>query len=278
MSFDLGDVVPLSFTVRNASGAPSDATSVSVTITLPDGTISTVGPIASTTTGVYDHAYTPTLAGRHGVRWVATGTNAGAFTDAFLVEPTDPDAFISLAALKKHMDKDLADTSDDAEMMTQLRAGCQMIRERIGHVSPVTFTEDRTGRGVIVLDQHPVISVTSVATLPGLTAIPAANEATGVQGWTLDGGAGVLRHTSCFGRVRVAYRAGRSPVLANISLAGLELAAHLWRSSQLNSGGGRPAFGDNETPVMPGSAYALPIRVRELLGLGKNPTSDILVG
>lgn len=278
MSFDLADVVPLSVTVRDAAGIPANAGSVSVTVTLPDGTSTVSGPIVGTA-GVYNYDYATVQAGRHGVRWVASGTNASAFTDAFLVEPTDPDAFISLADLKHHVDRAQSDTSDDAEMIGHLRSACEMIRDRIGHVTPVTFTRDVNAREVIVLGEHPVISVTSVATLPGLVAVAQAGPATGVAGWTLeDGPAGILTHTSRFGYVRVTYRAGRTPVPGNVRLAALELAAHLWRSSQLNSGGNRPALGDNETPVFPGSSYALPTRVRELLGLGKLPTSEVLVG
>lgn len=276
MSFDLADVVPLSVTIRDADGSFADAGSVSLTVTLPDGTTSVTGPIASTTVGVYNHDYVTTQAGRHGVRWVATGVNASAFDDAFTVDAADPGAFVSLADVKAHMGK--TDSGDDAELAGFVTAACRMIEERIGHVTPAAFTEDVRAREVVVLPERPVISVTSVATLPDLTAVPQADPTTSTAGWTLDGPAGLLKYTSRFGHVRVAYRAGRTPVPGNVRLAALELAAHLWRSSQMNSGGVRPLMTDSDAPIFPGSSYALPTRVRELLGLGKNPTSDILVG
>lgn len=192
---------------------------------------------------------------------------------------TQPDDFITVAEVKTHMDK-TDGTVDDAEMAGFVSAACQMIRERVGEVSEVTAVVEHHPHGdVLVLDHRPVIEITTVQQLPGLAAVPEADEGAGTSGWVLVSLEGVMRHTSCWpGRVRVTYQAGRDPLPGNIRLAALELAAHLWRSSQLNSGGGRPAFGDSETPIMPGSAYALPIRVRELLGLGQNPTSDVLVG
>jgi hypothetical protein len=191
---------------------------------------------------------------------------------------TQPADFVTVDEVKTHTNK--SGTADDAELGGFVSAACRMIRERIGEVSAVTAVEDARARRQIVLEARPVISVTSVQTLPGLTAVPAADPSTGVAGWSLDGGAGVLTHTSRWPSqsVRVTYQAGRSPLPGNVRLAALELAAHLWRSSQLNSGGVRPLMTDSEAPVMPGSAYALPIRVRELLGLGSNPTDEILVG
>lgn len=275
--YDLGDVVPLSVTITDTAGTPANAGSVSVTITLPDGTASTISGVSPTTIGQYDHDYQTTQAGRHGVRWVATGANASVFEDVFEVAPADPGAFVSLADVKAHINK--TGTDDDEELRGFITAACRMIEDRVGHVTPVTAVEDRTGCNTLVLAERPVISITSVAVLPGLTAVPQANPASSVAGWVLDGPAGILKHSgSSFGSVRITYRAGRTPIPGNIRLAALELASHLWRSSQLNNSSGRPPFADTETPIMPGSAYALPIRVRELLGLSTLPTDQIMVG
>jgi hypothetical protein len=191
---------------------------------------------------------------------------------------TQPAAFVTVEEVKVHMDK--TDSADDAELEGFVSAACQMIRERIGEVSAVTAVEEHCTRGdTIVLEHRPVISVTTVQQLPGLAVIPEGDEGTGTVGWVLVSREGIVRHTHCWpGKVRFTYQAGRVPLIGNVRLAGLELAAHLWQSSQQNSGGTRPAFGDSETPIMVGSAYALPIRVRELLGLGQNPTDEVLVG
>jgi hypothetical protein len=281
MSYQLGEVVPLSVTITGEDGNPANADAVSLTVTLPDGATDITSDIAPTSTGVYDHNYSTTQAGVHQVRWVATGLNSSAFEDAFSVTPTAGLNFISLAEAKKHLNKDLAKTTDDAELLEFVTAACSKIVDLIGPVAPVTVVETvpcRAPLQVIVLEQHPVISVTSV-TADG-TTVPEADFGTGVSGWVLDPGPGLLGHSQRWpwGQVQVTYRAGRTALPGNIRLAALELTGHLWKQSQLNNGGGRPQITGDDPVMMPGLAYALPLRVRELLGLGKNPTSEILVG
>jgi hypothetical protein len=188
--------------------------------------------------------------------------------------------FITAAELKTHLNK--TSTADDAELAGFVSAACQMIVDRIGQVSPVDAQDivDVCGlRRTIVLQERPATAVTSVMLADG-TAVPAADLENHVAGWVFTPGAGLLRHTGYWPRqqVTVTYTAGRDPLPGNIRLAALELAGHLWKQSQLNSGGRRPPVIGDDQVIIPGAAYALPIRVRELLGLGKNPTSQILVG
>jgi hypothetical protein len=190
--------------------------------------------------------------------------------------------FITVTDLKAHLKK--SGTDDDAKLAGFTSAACAAIVERIGQVSPVDAVDEVEHRHcrwrrVIVLEDRPVVSVTTVQVAGG-DVIPPADPDNRIDGWVLDGGAGVLRHTSVWprGTIRITYTAGRDPLPGNIRLAALELAAHLWKQSQLNTGSTTrpPAFGDDQV-IMPGLAYALPIRVRELLGLGKLPTTDVLV-
>lgn len=281
MSFQLGEVVPLSVTITDATGQPANAGSVTLTVTLPDGTTDVTADIASTTTGVYDHDYATTQAGRHSVYWEATGANASAFTDAFDVTPVDSVAFVSLADVKAHMNK--TDAGDDDELAGFIIAACQMINDRIGQVAPIGVSDEFTlhrPAGRIIPLTRPVLSVTSVQIAGNpVTTIPPEDPDNNVEGWRLEVG-GVLRHTRYFprGTVTVAYRAGMTPVPGNVRLAALELASHLWRSSQLNAQGGRPGLSGQDDLTMRGWSYALPFRVRELLGLDKNMTTDVLVG
>lgn len=187
--------------------------------------------------------------------------------------------FITVQESKAFLKKSGAD--DDAKQAWYVSAACAAIVERIGQVSVVEaedVVECRAYRRVIVLEERPALSVTSVVADDG-TAIPAADPPL-VRGWVLTPGSGLLRHTGHWPRQRltITYTAGRDPLPGNIRLAALELAGHLWKQSQLNNGStARPsAFGDDQA-IMPGLAYALPIRVRELLGLGKLPTTEILV-
>ena len=189
-----------------------------------------------------------------------------------------PADFITVAELKTHLNKTVS--TDDAELAGFISAACQMIRDRIGQVSPVAAVDLSDGRRrSIVLTEHPVASVTTVEVAGGEVILPADPD-TGTDGWELDGGAGFLRNTGSWppGAIRVTYTAGRDPLPGNIRLAALELGGHLWKQSQLNSGGGRPQITGDDQVIMPGLAYALPLRVRELLGLGKLPTTEVVVG
>jgi hypothetical protein len=280
MSFNLGDVVPLSVTITDSDGQAANAGSVVVTVTLPDGTSETPA-VTNPETGTYNADYPTTQAGVHQVRWVATGENASAFEDAFSVGSATGLNFISLAEAKKHLKKDLVKTTtDDAELLEFISAACSKIVELIGPVTPVDVTQqarpgyDRT----IVLDQHPVISVTSV-TVDG-HAEPEADPDAGVRGWTLDPGAGLLGHFGHWphGTVTITYRAGRTPLPGNVRLAALELTAHLWKTTKPLGAGNRPTVGGSDDIVVVGQAYALPNRVRELLGLGRLPTTGVVVG
>lgn len=271
MSFDLGDQVPLSVTITNTAGAPDNAGNVALTITLPDGTTHIQASVPGTA-GAYGYDYETIQAGRHGVRWLATGVNACAFTDVFDVDPPDGGAFISLADARHHLNKTPA---DDEQLRVFLDAACQVITDRMGAVSPQTVTADRTAyRGTIVLPKRPVISVTSVVQLPGGQAVPQADALAGTTGWTLANSEGVLRTPLSCGAVRITYRIGRSPLPANFRLAALDLVKHLWQGSQHNNGGGRPALGDADAIAASVRPYALPYRVSELLGLKHHQERD----
>jgi hypothetical protein len=279
MAFDLGDVVPLSITIADPSGALADAGQVTVTVTLPDGTADSQA-VNPTVTGLYDYDYPTVQAGRHNVRWVATGTNASAYSDAFDVQPADDGDFISVADAKHHLKRQGTTSAiDDEKLRSFVSSACQMITDRMGQVSPTTVVHDVTKLGdTIVLPTRPVISVTSVQRLPGLAVLPQADEGAGVHGWKPPSVEGVLEHTTTFGgRVRVTYRAGRTPLPANFRLAALELTGHLWRTSQHNPAAGRPVLQADEQ-VVPGVTFALPYTVRQLLGLDKRPQDEILVG
>ncbi|WP_405149439.1 hypothetical protein OG589_14525 [Sphaerisporangium sp. NBC_01403] len=268
--FDLGDLVPLSIQIRNAAGQPEDATSVSVTITLPDGTSETHGPIPSSGAGAYDYDYPTMQAGWHGVRWLATGLNASAFTDSFDVAPAAGAAFISVGDARQHLRKDV----DDEQLRWYVATACQMITDRMGVVSPtVVVAERRAHRGTVVLPTRPVIAITSVQRLPGLEVVPADDAATSARGWTLESPEGLLS-VSGSSLVRVTYLAGRNPLPPNFRMAALELVAHLWRGSQHNQAGGRPPLGDGDALSASVRPFAMPYRVLELLGLKKDQERD----
>lgn len=179
-----------------------------------------------------------------------------------------PDPFITVQQLKTHLKKE--GTANDDELQTFVGAACQMIRDLVGEVAEVEATDVRTLRGVrrIVTEHRPVVSLDSATDADG-------NDIT--DAFTLANSEGVI-DGAFNGQVTIRYTCGRQPVPDNITLAALELGAHLWRASQNGGAAGAPSFNDASDGVqLIGSAFALPIRVRELLGLGRRGTDEPLI-
>lgn len=97
----LGAVVPLTFTVTDLSGNPANATSVTCTVTAPDGTTSNPAT-ANPAVGTYTADYTSAQAGRHVAKLVATGDNAGVVEAVFDVVSLST-ALVDLAEVKAYL-------------------------------------------------------------------------------------------------------------------------------------------------------------------------------
>lgn len=205
--------------------------------------------------------------------------------------------WIDLPDIKAHLNK--TDTTDDTELQGFIDAACAAIEDIKGHVDVDTFTCDGHTRSlvqfrrywaywgnrfryVIELPETPVLDISSVSWLTGdgtLTPISADDDTTDPDeylGWRLSD---CLLYLPYHGEYRISYTAGRNPVPGNFRLAALELAAHLWKGSQLNAqAGGRPGiYSGDQTGTMPGVASAMPFRVRELLGLYGEIVNDHVV-
>lgn len=189
---------------------------------------------------------------------------------------SEPEPFITATELKNHLNKTSATPDDEFELF--IETSCEMIRDRMGQVSPVTAVEAlNTRRDVLILEHTPVISIDTIT--DSRTGLEIPPYSTNVRGWLLDGREGVLRHSHRFpGAMTIEYTAGRVPTPPNYKLAALELGAHLWRSSQQNSAGGRPPVGGGDGQVVQGTSWALPYSVRQLLGLDKQPRAGVWVG
>lgn len=261
MAYDLGDVVQLTVTVTDAEGEPADAGNVALTVGLPDDTTVTVDPVASSTPGVYVHAYQSVQAGRHTVRWVATGANAMAHTDVFDVRELLPVAIVSLARAKAHLEIPASNTSDDEELRGFVSGATLAVERHLGFiVARRTFTErctpDRCGE--ILLSNVPVVSLATVQT-------PDAS-----QSWDTDdlvpdpatGQVSVLAGPALRAGVDVTYRAGLAIVPEDYQLATLIIIEHLWATKRGAMG---VQFGGDNEPWMPGRGFAIPRRALELL-------------
>lgn len=253
-SYDVGDVVPLSVTVRDAAGAAADATAVVLTLTLPDGT--TVTPtVAHPATGSYTATYPAASAGLHGVSWVATGTNASAYRDSFTVSDTAT-PLLALDDIKARLNT-TQDTNDEELRRFQAAASARIAMETGRVLAPrlTVQTVDMTGRNsaVLTVPQPCLLSISAVT--DGGVAL-ASDE------WTLDRSGQLLtrRNATWTGEVQISGLAGvAGDDLVVAQQATLELLAHLWETQRTPAG--RNALAG---PV-PGMGYALPNRVTEML-------------
>lgn len=82
---EVGDLVPLTIKVLDADGTPVNATTVALTVSLPDGnsiSLAVTNPPAET--GIYGVDFPSTLAGAHVATWTTTGP-AAAYAQSFTV-------------------------------------------------------------------------------------------------------------------------------------------------------------------------------------------------
>jgi len=263
MPFDLGDVVPLSIAVYDAVSVLTNVGTITLTITLPDGT--TVTPAVANppaVVGMYAVDYVTTVAGRHGVRWTSLGPQS-AHTDAFDVRPVNPPLLFSLDDGKATLN--VTGTTNDEEIRDLIESVTGAVEYIAGPVMRQTVVEKHNGGDTIVLRESPVISVTSIVPVfdGGTSYLPADIDVDGPTGELCRKDSGTF-----VGPVRVTFIAGRPVTPAGIRDAARIILKHLWRIQ--NGTAGLPSFdSDGEridgTTMISGLGFALPNRAIELL-------------
>ena len=270
-TYDLGDVVALGISVYNAAGALANATAVTCTITLPDGT--TASPaVTNTGTGLYDINYSPTQIGRHTVRWVATGTNASAYADEFTVRDYAKMGIVSLSEVKDHLNIPATTTSLDEELRRFIDAASDLCEQYVGCVlGRETFTNElyNGNTDVLVLRNPRAMSITSVyenGTL--LSAADYTLDPTGQRLFRVT--SGTFNNPNYFGiwapgvnAIRVSYISGFTNPPPSAKQGVLEVIRHLWQTQR----GSANVLTRNQTgdDFYPTATFSLPRRAMELL-------------
>lgn len=199
-------------------------------------------------------------------------------------------SWIDITEVLAHLNK--TSGVDDGELDGFITAACSMIEDIKGHVDPLAVSDVVSGRWIpqagvghpyyvgppyggysvypgrrylAELREVPVLSVASVARYDGgaPTVIPAEDLTTGTLGWLLREN---VLYLPTQGEFTVTYMAGRDPIPGNYRMAALELVAHLWKTTQMNAKAPSPGT-QADVDYQRGMTYALPFRVRELLGL-----------
>lgn len=277
--FDLADLVPLTITITDASGNLANASAVTVTVTLPDGSTDT--PVVDNPTiGRYQADYQPPMPGRYLARWVATGSNASGFTDTFDVREAAPPFIVSLADAKVQLNMD--SNTDDEELRGVIEAATRVIEGKVGPVVVRPFTETKPPARVIVVNHIPAITLTSI------TPVRNNSIAYDVSMLDFDPNTGVIRRLDggwigiygSFGGVgsyygsdyagdalRVTYTAGRRIIPATMTMAAKLIIADMWETQRGHPAGRRLGLGrDPQEEILNEPGLSLKIRrVLEML-------------
>jgi hypothetical protein len=265
---DTGQVYHATYTIKNQASAPSTMT---LTITLPDGTMVTPSPGTGAASGpdwLITYDYPTVQAGLHKAAWQTTSPGTAA-TDYFNVRAFA--SILSLAEAKLHLSAGPGATwtGDDDELRNFLQAVTEAIEAKAGACIRRTVTQRVADAGcTLVLNARPVISVTSVTSVW-----------TGGPSWTgtslvLDADAGTV--TTQLGAVPfyygpwdVVHQVGRAVITERIIHAAKELLRHLWETQrgQLQAG----ALGGETFTTSAGWAFSIPNRVLEMLADDMTP-------
>jgi len=227
--YDVGDSPVLSVTVRDANGTPANATTVTLTITAPDGSVVVNGVTVAGVGGVYSYSsYTSPLPGRYLVYWVATGSNACAFTDVFVVNDTASPGLVSLQDAKDHLQ--ITSTTFDEELRRMIAGASNVIETLAGPIAVQTFTDVVCGNATILLTRQPVVSITSItgqlASSPTILVSDLLINPSGVVSRASRAGFYNLPYT-------VVYKAGFSAALPQRFVeATLVQLAHMWETQR----------------------------------------------
>lgn len=267
---DLGDIIPLSVEIRDDTGTLVNASTVTLTVVQPDGTVAT--PFVQnppTVTGQYIADLIPTIPGRYTVRWASTGP-AAAFVDTFDVRPAQTASLLSLTQAKEHLNMSQSSTAQDEELRQWIEITTEVVeRHRAEIIARRQFTERLQMRyaRAILLDNRPVLSVDSISVVNGVT-VQVADPAL----WYLDSQAGVIRSfgAGISGDVTITYTAGYRVIPARYIGAAKIILAHLWSTQRVPTLGPTPTLrgGNREEAIITpsGEGYAIPHRAVELLG------------
>jgi hypothetical protein len=273
-SYDLGDKVYLTWNTVDSSGAAVNPGTVTLNITQPDGTTSSV-TTATSTTGTYTASFLPTLAGRHILAWAATGSYPQAFSDIFEVRDINDIGIVGYDEVLEFLNIPAASANEN-EVRRFIDASTDLAETYVGQVlGRRTYTDELYDGGTefIRIRNPKAISITSVYENGALVSSNAYSlDYTGQRLYRI--GSGTLYATNSYGywtggmnNIKITYVAGYVNPPMSAKQGVLEIIRHLWQTqrgainvmSRTNSG--------DELYSTP--TYSLPRRAMELL----DPTS-----
>ena len=262
---DLGSDYPAAIDVSGDAGTPANAAMVTLTITLPDGSVVTPAvqnPPA--VTGQYRYAYQTVQPGRHIVKW-ETVSPVTTYRDVFDVGTDTLVSIVSLADAKDFLGIDQADTRADDELRAWL-AGTTEVVERVKNeviaMRTITATEHNEQPRSVRLWKVPVISLTSLSAADDDRTWDVTSDV------RTDPETGLVRRIHgphMRGWITAVYTAGYQVVPYHLMQGSLVLLQHVWETQRGPGTIGGGVIGPEEAGDMK-QMYMLPRKVREWIG------------
>lgn len=265
---DVGDLIPLAFTVVDPRTQSRTSATVTCAIEHPDGTTSTL-PVTEESPGRYTTIFTPVEPGRYVERWDAVdvdGQPIAAKSDVINVGEGAAVALISVAEAREHLNIPAGEHVEDEELRGFITAATAAVERHLNQVvarrTIVEYHDIPLGRprSRLFLHRTPLLTVTSIETLDG-------DQAWDPDALVVDSRTGMLdtvNGTPFAGSLRATYVAGMRSVPGNVLLATKIIVEHLWQTQRVPNLSA-PGFAGEPAPT-PGLAFALPNRALELLG------------
>lgn len=267
MALDVGDIAPITVETKNASGTLVTTDSVSVVITLPNGTALPSAALTETSTGHWEYDYVTTVAGRH--EWTATATGAvdAVFGDAFEVTAAF-DGLVSLEEMRAHLR--LSASTDDEQLRDFILVGTDCAQQYTGRtwVRTAVVGELHNGGDRMVQLRHAPVASVSAVTENGVALTENTHYVlNGRLGWLYRG---TKTAPTCWlwGRQIISASYVAAPdggiVPPAVRHGVREMVRHLWEARR--GGSGIPRQGP-DTEWVPILGYSVPRRVAELWDL-----------
>jgi hypothetical protein len=265
-----GGLYPIAFDVLDASGTLTHAATVTLTVTLPDGTTATPAITDAAVPGQYRLAYQTTIPGRYTAHAVTAGP-VTTWDDEFDAAATPWPAIVSLADAKGQLNMDPADHTYD-DLLRDYLAGITGALEEYKHEVIVrrAVTDElklswRRSSWYVVQEfrlwSAPVISLVSVASWDGSITWDVTQMRVSASGVVR-----VMAGPPVTGLADVAYIAGLNVIPASYKRGALVMLEHVWESQrgQLTAMSG--VMGPEEHFRQPGEFFTIPAKAKEWLG------------
>jgi hypothetical protein len=229
MPFDVGDSVPLAWDVADEDGNPVDAGTVTLTVTLPDGSDSNPNVPAPAVTGEYRVTYVPATPGRYAWRAVTT-VPATSFADVFEVRELVSPSMISLADAKRSLNIPASTTTFDDELREYTEAVTRVVEDFVGPIVVRSYTRRLWGYDYCVRLPH-----TQVREITAITLVADGSSPVTISDLTIDSLTGIVRYKDNvsqfpYGELEFTYTVGRDVTQPSWTLAAKLILQSNWRS------------------------------------------------